>query len=61
MSILHDELIFQKHRQTEKELTIPDIELEIECPRCYNTMELSSDFDKLCYFSQECNLSLLIN
>ena len=61
MSILHDELIFQKHQQTEKGLTIPDMELEIECPRCYNTMELSSDFDKLCYFCQECNVFRLKN
>jgi regulatory LuxR family protein len=38
-----------------------NIEQEIECPRCYDIMALSSDFDKLSYFCQECNLSLLIN
>lgn len=43
--------------QTEKE---PEIELEIECPRCYDIMVLSYDFDRLYYFCEECNLSLLI-
>jgi hypothetical protein len=45
-------------QQTEKEPTIPDIETEIECPRCYDIMALSSDFDRLYYFCEECNLSL---
>ncbi|MGA9171175.1 MAG: hypothetical protein WBZ20_13635 [Nitrososphaeraceae archaeon] len=38
-----------------------NIEQEIECPRCYDIMALSSDFDRLCYLCQECSLSLLIN
>jgi hypothetical protein len=53
------ELLLQQ--QTEKELTIPDIEQEIECPRCNDVMALCSDFDRLCYLCQECNLSLLVN
>ena len=36
------------------------IEQEIECPRCHDIMALSSDFDRLSYFCQECNLSLLL-
>ena len=40
---------------------LQDIEQEIECPRCYDIMSLSSNFNGLCYFCQECNLSLLIN
>ena len=39
---------------------LQDLEQEIECPRCYDIMSLSSDFNGLCYFCQECNLSLLI-
>ncbi len=35
-----NELLLQ--RQTEKELTIPDI----ECPGCYDIIALSSDFDR---------------
>jgi uncharacterized C2H2 Zn-finger protein len=37
-----------------------DIEQEIECPRCKDVMELSSDFDRFLYFCQECGLSLLM-
>lgn len=40
---------------------LKDIEQEIECPRCSDIMSLSSDFDRLCYFCQECNLSLFVN
>jgi hypothetical protein len=36
------------------------IEREIECPRCYDVMALSSEFDKLLYFCQECGLSLVM-
>jgi uncharacterized protein (DUF983 family) len=36
------------------------IQQEIECPRCYDVMLLSSDFDKLLYFCQECKLSLVM-
>jgi hypothetical protein len=60
------ELLLQQRNQvnplqTEKEPTIPDIEQEIECPRCNDIMALSSDFDRLYYFCEECNLSLLVN
>jgi hypothetical protein len=49
----------QQTLQTEREP--PEIETEIECPRCYDIMVLSYDFDKLYYFCEECLLSLLIN
>jgi transcription elongation factor Elf1 len=39
----------------------PEIETEIECPRCYDIMTLSYDFERLYYFCEECNLSFLIN
>jgi hypothetical protein len=42
-----------------EEQTTKDIEQEIECPRCYDVMVLSSDFDKLLYFCQDCGLSLV--
>jgi hypothetical protein len=48
----------QQTLQTQRE---HEIESEIECPRCYDIMALSYDFDKLYYFCEECNLSLLIN
>jgi transcription elongation factor Elf1 len=48
----------QQTLQTQRE---HEIETEIECPRCYDVMVLSCDFDKLYYFCEECNLWLLIN
>jgi hypothetical protein len=48
----------QQSLQTERE---PDMETEIDCPRCYNIMTLSYDFDKFYYFCEECSLSLLIS
>ena len=42
----------------EEEQTTKEIEQEIECPRCHDVMALSSDFDKLLYFCQECSFSL---
>ena len=39
---------------------IENMELEIECPRCYDIMTLSLDFDKLGYFCQECDLLLVM-
>ena len=40
---------------------VPEIAQEIECPRCYETMVLSSDFDKLFYCCEECHFSLKIS
>jgi hypothetical protein len=44
----------------EEEQTTKEIEQEIECPRCHDIMALSSEFDKLLYFCQECSFSLVI-
>ena len=47
-------------QEGEEDKTTKDIEQEIECPRCYDVMTLSSDFDKLLYFCQECGLLLVM-
>jgi hypothetical protein len=39
---------------------LKNIEQEIECPRCNDIMTLTSDFDKLGYFCQECDLLLVM-
>jgi hypothetical protein len=39
---------------------LKDLGQEMECPRCSDVMTLSSEFDKLLYFCQECELSLFI-
>jgi late competence protein required for DNA uptake (superfamily II DNA/RNA helicase) len=43
----------EQQRQQEQEI-VTDIEHEIDCPRCYDTMTLRSDFDSLYYFCEEC-------
>jgi hypothetical protein len=47
-------------QDVEEEQATKEIEQEIECPRCYDVMGLSSDFDKLLYFCQECGLLLVM-
>jgi hypothetical protein len=65
--VMSSKLLLQhkEQDQTEKEektiALLPEIDQEIECPRCYDIMVLSSDFNKLSYFYEECNLSLRIN
>jgi hypothetical protein len=55
-------LQYEEEKEDENNRIIHDnIEQEIECPRCYDIMALSSDFDRLSYFCRECNLSLLMN
>ena len=39
---------------------LKNIEQEIECPRCYDVMTLSSGFDRLGYICQECDLLLVM-
>jgi hypothetical protein len=31
-----------------------ELQFEIECPRCYDTMVLCSDFNSLYYFCEQC-------
>jgi hypothetical protein len=52
-----DELELQ---DIDEDAVLPDMQQEIECPRCSDIMTLSSEFDKLLYFCQECELSLLL-
>jgi hypothetical protein len=52
-----DELELQ---DIDEDAVLPNMRQEIECPRCSDIMTLSSDFDKLLYFCQECELSLLL-
>jgi hypothetical protein len=52
-----DELELQ---DIEEDVVLMNMQQEIECPRCSDIMTLSSDFDKLLYFCQECELSLVM-
>jgi hypothetical protein len=40
--------------------TLKNMEQEIECSRCYDIMTLSSNFDRLGYICQKCDLLLVM-
>ena len=54
--------VVDPHREDEEnsDERLKNIEQEIECPRCSDIMTLSSDFDKLGYICQECDLLLVM-
>ena len=53
------DLDLQKEEENDDQI-MKSMEQEIECPRCSDIMMLSSDFDRLLYYCQECQLSLVI-
>jgi uncharacterized protein (DUF983 family) len=42
------------------ETLISQLDIEIECPRCNEILELYSDFDRLYYFCESCSLHLKV-
>ena len=56
-----DEDLQQEEEDESEDQITKSIEQEIECPRCSDIMTLSSDFDKLGYICQECDLILVMN
>jgi hypothetical protein len=52
------DLHLQDEEKSDEILT--NMEKEIECPRCNDIRTLTSDFDKLGYFCQECDLLLVM-
>jgi ribosomal protein S27AE len=56
------ELDLQEEEQDDNnDQMMKSMEQEIECPRCSDTMILTSDFDRLLYLCQECQLSLVMS
>ena len=51
-------IVISREGEFRKKETHIDIEHEIECPRCYDTMILLSDFDALYYSCEECGFLL---
>jgi DNA-directed RNA polymerase subunit RPC12/RpoP len=62
--LLSPEVELDLHEEEEQDESNDQItksmEQEIECPRCSDIMTLTSDFDKLLYLCQECDLSLIM-
>ena len=58
--LLSPELEVESQEIEEDEEVMENMQQEIECPRCTDIMTFSSEFDKLLYFCQECQLSLVM-
>jgi hypothetical protein len=58
--LLSPKLVELELQDIEENPVLLNMQQEIECPRCSDIMTLSSDFDKLSYFCQECELSLVM-
>jgi formamidopyrimidine-DNA glycosylase len=54
------DLDLQKEEEENDDQITKNMEQEIECPRCSDIMMLSSNIDRLLYFCQECQLSLVV-
>ena len=54
-----EDLILQEDEKNDDD-KVKDMEQEIECPRCADMMTLSSEFDRLGYVCQECDLLLVM-
>lgn len=54
-----EEVIFVD-QPPKSETLISQLDIEIECPRCNEILELYSDFDRLYYFCESCSLHLKV-
>jgi hypothetical protein len=59
-SIVQQAKVSEDNQIEEKEddKIMQELEYEIECPRCYDVMTLSSEFDSLCYICDSCDFTL---
>jgi uncharacterized protein (DUF983 family) len=45
----------------EEDVSVEQLNFEIECPRCNDVMELFSEFDRLSYYCRSCGLELSVH
>ena len=55
-----DQLQVKESEGTSTHTNQCEIDHEIECPRCHDIMILSSEFDRLGYFCEECSFLLYL-
>ncbi len=48
----------EETRPEQREKPVTELDMEIECPRCNEIMELCSSFDELVYSCESCSLLL---
>ena len=49
---------FGLSHQKEEDSSHSELDIEIECPRCHEIMDLRSDFDVLAYYCENCSFFL---
>jgi hypothetical protein len=49
---------FKVSHQKEEDSSLSELDIETECPRCHEIMELHSDFEVLAYFCESCSFVL---
>lgn len=52
------ETIEESSLEQKDEPVLTELDLEVECPRCHEFMELHSNFDELVYSCESCNILL---
>jgi hypothetical protein len=54
LKIEPEKQVLEENSVSEHKDTLTEMDLEIECPLCHETMELQSNFDKLMYCCVSC-------
>ena len=60
LQIESDQLYMEELEAIDTNTKLDEIDHEIECPRCHDIMILSSEFDRLGYFCEECSFLLYL-
>jgi phage FluMu protein Com len=60
LEVRHEETLetIEISRPDQLEQSKLELDIEVDCPRCSEIMELYSNFDRLMYYCKSCNLSL---
>jgi hypothetical protein len=58
LEVRHEEQSLETVEVSRSEWPKSELDIEAECPRCHEIMELHSNFDKLMYYCEFCNLLL---
>jgi phage FluMu protein Com len=58
LEVRHEEQSLETGELSQLEQPESELDIELECPRCSEIMELCSSFDKLMYTCESCNFLL---
>jgi hypothetical protein len=58
LEVRHEMQSSETVESSQPEQPMSELDIEIECPRCNDIMELNSKFDSLMYFCDTCSFGL---